>query len=166
MSLYKQIKFDNKGGRPPAFKTPEDMLSKALEYFQWCEDNPLPETKVFNSQGEIISGEVPHMRAMTQAGLCIFLNIGVSSWHDYKKKPKFSEVTSMIEQIMFEQKFTGAASGMLKENIIARDLGLAEKQEQKSVIHNIMPVPVATSVEDWEKAAQRQQEESLNHSND
>ena len=116
-------------GAPSTFKSPEHMWEKALGYFQWCEDNKLDETKLFSSQGRVLDGKVPHMRAMTQAGLCTFLNIGVSTWHDYKNKEQFSEVTKTIESIIYEQKFSGAAAGMLNANIIARDLGLTEKTE-------------------------------------
>lgn len=125
--LWEKVRF----GAPPAFDSPQEMWERAVEYFKWCEENTLDESKIFNNQGEIISGRVPHMRAMTQAGLCAFLNIGVSTWHDYKKKDDFSAVISRIESIMFEQKFSGAAAGMLNANIIARDLGLTDKTEQK-----------------------------------
>lgn len=116
-------------GKPPAFESPMQMLERAEEYFQWCKDNPLIETKLFNFQGEVITGQAPLMRAMTQDGLCVFLNIGVSTWHDYKKKDNYSEVTAYIESVMREQKFSGAAAGLLKENIIARDLGLKDSSD-------------------------------------
>ncbi len=116
-------------GQPPSFSNPEDMWSKALEYFKWCEDNALDEGKVFCFQGEVVKASVSKMRAMTQAGLCAFLNISTSSWHNYKAKEEYLEVAGMIEEVMYEQKFTGAAAGLLSSNIIARDLGLADKQE-------------------------------------
>ena len=128
MGLYEKVKFEA-GGRPPAFSSPSEMWDKAVEYFKWCEENPLMEKKLFNFQGEVIDGKVPHLRAMSKAGLCAFLNIGVSTLRDYNQKPEFSAVINAIEQVMYEQKFSGAASGMLKENIIARDLGLADKSE-------------------------------------
>lgn len=128
IKLYDKITF-NEEGRPRAFKTPSEMWDKALEYFQWCEENTIQEQKLFHNQGEVVTGNATHMRAMTQAGLCAFLNIGVSTWHDYKKKAEYSEVTAAVEQVMYEQKFSGAAAGMLNANIIARDLGLAEKTE-------------------------------------
>lgn len=118
-------------GKPPAFKSPEDMWTRAVEYFEWCEENSLQEHKVFNNQGEIVTAKVPLMRAMTQAGLCAFLNIGTSTWHDYKAKDNYSAVTQLVESIMYEQKFSGASAGLLNANIIARDLGLADKSEQK-----------------------------------
>lgn len=124
-------------GKPPSFESPDEMWDRALEYFKWCEDNPIPEGKVFNNQGEVLPAQIPHMRAMTQAGLCAFLNIGVSTWHDYKNKPQYSEVTSLIESVMFEQKFSGAASGMLNASIIARDLGLVDKSQQDIAVKGV-----------------------------
>lgn len=116
-------------GKPPCFESPEQMLKRAYEYFKWCKENQLYSQKAFSSQGEVIYGQELKMRAMTQEGLCVFLNIGVSTWHDYKKKDKYSEVISHIEGIMKEQKFTGAAAGLLNANIIARDLGLSDNSK-------------------------------------
>lgn len=125
MELWEVAK--NNVGKPPAFKSPEDMKERAFEYFEWLKENQLRETKAFSSQGEVVYGEVEKLRPATQHGLCVFLNIGVSTWHDYKKKPEYSEVTSLIESVMYEQKFAGAAGGLLNANIIARDLGLKDE---------------------------------------
>lgn len=44
------------------------------------------------------------------------------------------------------------------------NVGAWEKEQSTTnVVHNIMPVPVADSAEDWEKAAQAQQEKALSH---
>jgi hypothetical protein len=129
-ALYEKIKFsDNGRGRPPAFESPEQMWERAVEYFKWVEASNLEETKLFSFQGEVVDGKAPLMRAMTQAGLCAFLNIGQSTYKDYKQKPNFSAVTEAIDDVMTEQKFTGAACGLFNANIIARDLGLQDRVE-------------------------------------
>ena len=69
------------------------------------------------------------MRAMTIGGLCIFLDIGRRSWDEYRARQDFSPVCEQVEQTIREQKFSGAAADLLNANIIARDLGLADKQE-------------------------------------
>lgn len=137
MSLYKEIRFNEHGGRPRAFNSPSEMWDKAVSYFKWCEENPIDETKLFSFQGEVVAGSAPHIRAMTQAGLCSFLNIGLSTYKDYKAKTEYSAVTEAIDNVMYEQKFTGAASGMLKENIIARDLGIIDKEDAKETPQDI-----------------------------
>lgn len=116
-------------GQPPAFNSPDEMKERAFEYFGWLKEHQLHEQKPFSSQGEVIYGDTFKMRAATQEGLCIFLNISVSTWHNYKAKPEYLEVTQQIEAVMREQKFTGAAAGLLNANIIARDLGLKESTE-------------------------------------
>lgn len=121
-----------KPGKPRAFNSPEEMYHRAIDYFKWCKEKMILEDKLFHHQGEVIHDTVYHERAMTQAGLCAFLNIGVSTWHDYKTKhPEYSEVTAAIEDVMFDSKFSGAAAGIFNANIIARDLGLADKTEMK-----------------------------------
>ena len=69
------------------------------------------------------------MRAMTIAGLCIFLDISQQAWSEYKKREGFGEVTTRVDEIVRTQKFQGAAADLLNPNIIARDLGLSDKQE-------------------------------------
>lgn len=80
-------------------------------------------------QGVATVSEVPKMRAMTIAGLCIFLDIDETTWRDYRSQDDFSTVITRVEQIIYQQKFSGAAADMLNPNIIARDLGLADKKE-------------------------------------
>lgn len=116
-------------GRTPKFETPEALWSACVEYFDWVEANPLYESKAFAYQGIVTVKEMPKMRAMTIASLCIFLDISVQNWHEHRAKEDFSEVTSRVDEIIRTQKFQGAAADLLNPNIIARDLGLTEKSE-------------------------------------
>ena len=116
-------------GRKPIFETPDDLWNAACEYFQWAEDNPLYEMKAFAYQGEITTKELPKMRAMTQAGLCLFLDISDDTYLNYRAKDDFLGVTKKIDATIRSQKFSGAAADLLNANIIARDLGLSDKHE-------------------------------------
>lgn len=117
-------------GRKPIFATPEDLWQACQEYFAWVDDNPLWEDKVTSYQGENKHEPIAKMRAMTLDGLCIFLDIDESTWRkNYSTKTDFILVTSRVEKIIRTQKFTGAAADLLNSNIIARDLGLADKSE-------------------------------------
>lgn len=119
----------SRSGRKPIFSSKEELWDSAVEYFKWVEANPLEEQKLFHYQGEIIKETVSKMRAMTEAGLCVFLGIGQQTFRDYGKRDDFSEVVSDIRKVIYEQKLTGAAADLLNSNIIARDLGLADKRE-------------------------------------
>lgn len=117
-------------GQPPCFNSPKEMLERAIEYFKWCEDNPLGEHKIFAQQGAIVDGEVKHKRPYTQAGLCVYLGISEQTWRNYRdSNPDYFEVTKLITDAMYDQKFAGASAGIFNANIIARDLGLKDKSE-------------------------------------
>lgn len=125
-------------GRKPIFESPEQLWDAACEYFEWNEANPLWEIKSYQYQGVPVQDQIPKMRAMTEGALCIFLDITTTCWADYKSKKDFSQVTTRICEIIRAQKFQGAASEFFNANIIARDLGLADKSEQTgSLVVNI-----------------------------
>lgn len=116
-------------GKSPKFRTGEDLWSACIEYFDWIEDNPIGKGIVY--QGELSKQSEPLMRAMTIAGLCLFLDICEKTWANYREKDDYIQVITRAEAIIYNQKFTGAAAGLLNPNIIARDLGLRDKQDIK-----------------------------------
>lgn len=132
-------------GRNPIFSNPEQLRNACYEYFQWVEDNPLCEEKIFHSQGMITKDTITKMRAMTISGLCLFLDICENTWANYKKQPDFLSITLEVEKVIYNQKFTGAAADLLNPNIIARELGLADKQQNEHT--GVDGKPIAHSVE-------------------
>ena len=132
-------------GRNPIFSNPEQLRNACYEYFQWVEDNPLYEEKIFHSQGIITKDTITKMRAMTIGGLRIFLGICEQTWVNYKNNPDFLGVVKEVEEIIYNQKFTGAAADLLNSNIIARELGLADKQQNEHT--GVDGKPIAHSVE-------------------
>lgn len=116
-----------KHGRDRLFASSEALQEACCEYFQWVQDNPLYEMKAFAYMGSVVQEPVAKMRAMTIGGLCIFLNIDVSTWRAWREVDDFSAVISWAENVIYEQKFSGAAADLLNANIISRDLGLADR---------------------------------------
>jgi len=94
------------------------------------QDNPLLEEKVFHTNGLITKATVTKMRAMTLDGLCLFLDISFQTWDSWRtSRPDLSDVITRIERTIRDQKFSGAAADLLNPLIIARDLGLRDKQD-------------------------------------
>lgn len=123
----------SKHGRDRLFASSEALWEACCEYFQWVEDNPLWEMKPFAYQGVVVQEAVAKMRAMTMEGLCLFLDIEYETWRAWRnEKNDFSVVVSRADKVIRDQKFAGAAADLLNANIIARDLGLAEKREVES----------------------------------
>jgi hypothetical protein len=122
-------------GIAPKFETADDLWSACVEYFEWNAENPLYEMRPFAYQGVVVQEAVAKMRAMTIGGLCLFLDVVESTWRAWRTKghvlyrPDFEAVITRAEAIIRKQKFEGASADLLNANIIARDLGLADRSE-------------------------------------
>lgn len=120
-----------KHGRDILFATPELLWESAVEYFDWCINNPLIEIDFKGKDADRV--EIPKMRPFTLHGLCLYLDCGTSYFRNFTPPNEdFKAVITRIEETIYSQKFDGAAAGFLNPNIIARDLGLSEKIEQKT----------------------------------
>jgi hypothetical protein len=124
-------------GRPKAYDPPR-LLNISYDYFKWATENPWMKNEAVkggDNAGMII--KVPTSRPFTIHGLCVFAGISVQTFDNYSKNKEFLEVTTRIREIIYNQKFEGAAVGAYNANIIARDLGLADKKEVNKVIKKL-----------------------------
>lgn len=146
-----------KHGRDKLFSTPDVLWDACVEYFDWVEANPLHEVQAFAYQGVVTQESVPKMRAMTITSLRLFLDVSAELWSRYKADKDFHEVITRAEEIIYSQKFAGAAAGLLNANIIARELGLADKSEhtganggaiQTQVTWTVQPVQSLNKISD------------------
>lgn len=120
-------KLRSKHGRDAIFSTPDQLWEAACEYFETIENCKevveVPHVKT----GTV---KVSHKQPFLKGDFALF--VGFSRWEDikgYQEKKDFAEIVTRIEQIIYSQKFRGAAIGIFNNNIIARDLGLKEQQE-------------------------------------
>lgn len=132
-------------GANPVFADAECLWQACVEYFDWNAENPLHEAKAFAYEGKVTTEDLPKMRAMTIGGLCMFLDVAEQTWREWRKsRPDLSSVITRAEAVIYRQKFEGASAGLLVPNIIARDLGLADKSEVSGA------VSITVSAEDAE----------------
>jgi len=117
-----------KVGRPLQFETAEQLWDACVDYFEWVEETPLIETKLAQSGGVPTKVEVPLPRAMTLAGLCLHIGVTDETWRNYRDRKDFFGVTERVDAMVYTQKLEGAAANLFNANIIARDLGLRDKQ--------------------------------------
>lgn len=142
----------SKHGRDKLFATPELLWEAACEYFEWCEENPWSKNEAVKSgdlAGTIIS--IPTERPYTLQGLCRYLNCSTEYLKNFEANNKdsndFMPVITRIREAIYQQKFEGAAVGLFNANIIARDLGLADKKDHTSN-GETMNIPVITWVDE------------------
>ena len=117
-----------RSGRPPEY-TPEGLLQRANEYFEWVEQNPFKEEVIFHAQGLITKDYVTKKRPLTLEGFCIYANIVKKTFWTYERTQDFIQVTSYIRETIENQQLELASTGFLNANIIARKLGLSDKSE-------------------------------------
>lgn len=118
----------SKGKFKPRSYNPNELWNKAVDYIEWVENNPLYERKAFSNALVV---DLPKMRAMTISGFCVYAGIHRDTFYAYEQEAEYSDICARIRDIFFDQKFTGAAAGLLEPNIVARELGLVDKQEIK-----------------------------------
>jgi len=143
----------SKHGRDKLFATPELLWEAATQYFKWIDSHPFDKYDAIRSgdnAGKIIV--IPTQRPYTITGLCLYLNCNLKFFDDFEKSLKanphedFSLIITRIREIIYTNKFEGAAVGCFNPNIIARDLGLADKQESRQIDKNGNDVSLFTGI--------------------
>jgi len=126
--------FVGKHGRNHKY-TPEKLWAEAEAYFTWMSE------RVWNKKEAIKSGEmagtlidIPTMTPMSIKTFCLYADIDHKTFLNYesaKGYEDFFQVTRKIRYIIESQQLEGATVGAYNANIVARLLGLADKQEHE-----------------------------------
>ena len=124
-------KIRSKHGREKLFETPELLLESAQEYFEWCDNNPFVSTKTVTSDKFTTNEEKPTLRPYSRGGWYIYIGCSDSWLKAFKKtcSQDFLTVIESVENIIDTQQWDGATIGVFNSNIIARTLGLMDKQD-------------------------------------
>ncbi len=147
-----------KHGRNRIFSTPNMLWKAACEYFKWCDDNPLIEIDYKGKDAERV--EIPKMRAYTLRGLCTYLGVNEAYLRQFEAMlsernddllDDFSTIITRIRDVIFVQKFEGAAAGLLNSNLIARDLSLVDRSDVTSGDEKMSAVTSINAVYNGEK---------------
>ncbi|MCI5082134.1 MAG: DNA-packaging protein [Saprospiraceae bacterium] len=111
--------FRKKKGKKCRFSSPEHLWQKASEYFEYCKSNPLYKSELINGQVVRLRKERP----LTNRGLCLHLRVN----RDYlnqlsKRRPEFRDVVGRIKDVIYNDQYTGAVTGMYEPKIISLNL--------------------------------------------
>lgn len=125
-----------KVGRPKKIKSPEDLKQWFEEYKVYAKENPKKQSLYDYKAGKevTISKEVPLNWAAF--GAWLYREKGISNIDDYRYNDKedrdyseFAQIIKYISSEIWAEQYDGAAAGIYQHNIVARKLGLADKQE-------------------------------------
>lgn len=120
-------------GRPRKYETPEELWEAACAYFEWATKTPIMKTEI--SAGKKI--ETKRARPFLKKALCVHLGISLPTFEKYKESEDLSEIAETIDEVIWVQKFEGAAVGIFSPSIITRELGLADKRDVSVSDHKI-----------------------------
>lgn len=122
-------------GAPGSKLTPEALWDMACLYFRGENDDTMIKKDFIRSgeaAGKIV--EVTTTRPFSWTSFELFLlykgirsNVFAIKNNDGDRYPEFKEVIRRIDNVIYEQKFDGAAIGGYNPQLIIRDLGLSEK---------------------------------------
>lgn len=136
----------NKVGAPRKISTPEILWLHFVNYRKWNEEHPWYKAEVIKSgqlAGQIVN--VPTQRPLSWFSFYSWLRTNniASKAREYKDNSKgayseFSAIITRIDEEIFTHKFEGACVGAFNPSIIARDLGIADKQELKTTESQIV----------------------------
>lgn len=117
-------------GRDKIFATSDDLWKAACEYFEdtssrvWIKDD-----WVGKDAKKVERKTSP---PFTLSGLFLFLDIDRATFDNYSTKEEYKDffaVCSRIREVIWTQKFEGAAVGAFNPSIIASEIGLVSKKE-------------------------------------
>ena len=117
------------------FTDPQKMWDAACEYFEWVDANPWVKVETRSKPNGDESTTTPTERPYTIGGLCVFLGVHSKYFNNFKttktyaENKDFADIITRIEEIIYTQKFEGAAVGAFNATIMSRELGLTDKQE-------------------------------------
>lgn len=128
-----------KHGREKIFSDPEILWKCACEYFEATDKRKWKRKDWVGKDAYEVEREMDTPYTIT--GLCLYLGCSYEWWKLQRKREDegFMPIITRIEEIIYTQKFEGAAVGVFNQNIIARDLGLVDKKE---LTENVITVEV------------------------
>lgn len=133
-----------KHGREKIFKTPNQLLDAAYEYFEYQSGQKWNRKDYRGTNRKEV--DIPTQAPFSLRGLCIFLGVNTVYFNHFessldpkknKKDKDFSKVITHIREIIECQQLEGAAVGAFNANIVSRLLGLKDKQEH---VHKVTTV--------------------------
>ncbi len=141
----------SKHGKDRIVKSPKQLAELADEYFELCVSDPL---EVVDFKGKD-ANEVTykHPRPFLKNELARFC--GLAQWRSIEllkevkgKEDDYTQVIARIEGIIADRKYTYAVIRVFDSNIVARDLGLVDRQDVKNTGAQSVIIESATPEEE------------------
>lgn len=128
-------------GRSKAFGSPIELFGHFIEYCESVDGNVWHKVDFRGKDAERV--DIPMIMPYTWDGFdnYLFMKGIISNLDDYKSNKEgryadFADIVTRIGKIITDRKLTGATLNIFNVNIVARELGLADKTETKHTVVN------------------------------
>lgn len=123
----------NAKGRPRKFANPKQLLNAFQEYLDDRKQRmiSLEEEEIgYVGKSDVFKTKTKKIHhPLSIADFCVFLGCSREWWA--KLPEEFLQVKGIISDYLFAYQLKGAESGAFNANIVARELGLADKREDE-----------------------------------
>ena len=148
---------ENKGGRPRAFNTPEEMEKLINEYFEIKTKNV---RKVILKDGQTVV-EIPEPETVHIAGLCAYLEITDETLRQYQKKEGFSGSIMRAKQMCQSYAADMCFKGKNKADfVLMNNFGWKNRSEQENTGQGIVSITTVITEKELEEARKRLEKEN------
>lgn len=127
-----------KRGRPRKYE-PIELWEKFLEYLEFVKEHPAKIERSFSSGVIAVHTEE---RPLKLIDFYKFAGITQRMFQYYETNEEFTVITAHIRDLIFSQKFDGAARGKFDSNLIARDLGIGDKLDVAGLYDASKPIKI------------------------
>lgn len=124
-------------GRRKAIETPEELELLFERYRQWAKDNKITKMDFKGKDADVVYYEYEQPLSWRGFDAWLWENVILADLEDYRlntdgRYEEFKGVISGIRKVIENYQVSRAMVGTLKENLVSRLNGLAEKKEVKS----------------------------------
>lgn len=128
------------GGATKISNTPEDLWQKAIDYFKWCDENPITAKRTLTggkNAGD--KKEVEFVRPYTIEGFCLHAGISKTYLKDiintHDKSTQWHMVAEKISYIIYTQNLEGAIVDLYNPIMVSKVLNMdkGDKDDDKPV---------------------------------
>jgi hypothetical protein len=126
--------------------SPEALWNDAIDYFTWCEANPIYKTEIIKQTGEQINTEYP--RPFNLPALCLHCGVTVQYMNDIARNTQagtYHLVAQKILQVIYAQNFEYSMVGIFNANMTIRKLDLGKDSDNVTGGGATVNIEVVTS---------------------
>lgn len=138
----------NPVGRPKNIDSPQQLWLLFRKYKEWAKATPRTKQDYVGKDGDEVARRLE--RPLTFVGFEVYLfermiisDLGQYERNKENRYAEFVTIVRAIKNVIETDQFEGASVGIFQHNIIARKLGLADKQESRNVDKNGDDIPPA-----------------------